>query len=213
MQWSRKYTWENKTWVCCGQLHFMAVHNFPPLAWPCFVGEPGNKPYLQQVMLHHPSCPWLQLSKTTWGCSLVLILSCPKALLAQTSTLRKRLFGEVVRQADNSLAFLSVQAVNGNLISFANEVKPLIPPHFVWHGCTGLDMLFTVCKTGGRRPGPFYHMNDISVYQGRQREERGSQSHFVHTFVLLFPSIFSYSKRSKLGQWKALETRLGGFNN
>ena len=30
----------------------------------------------------------------------------------------------------------------------------------------------TVCKNGGGRPGPFYHMNDVSVYQGRQREGR-----------------------------------------
>ena len=28
-----------------------------------------------------------------------------------------------------------------------------------------------VCKNGGGRPGPFYHMNDISVYLSRQRGE------------------------------------------
>ena len=27
----------------------------------------------------------------------------------------------------------------------------------------------TVCKNGGGRPGPFYHVNDVSVYLGRQR--------------------------------------------
>ena len=30
---------------------------------------------------------------------------------------------------------------------------------------------FAVCKNGGGRPGPFYHMNDISVYLSRQRGE------------------------------------------
>ena len=29
-----------------------------------------------------------------------------------------------------------------------------------------------VCKRGGGRPGPFYHVNDVSVYLGRQRGGR-----------------------------------------
>ena len=29
--------------------------------------------------------------------------------------------------------------------------------------------LLAVCKNGWGRPGPFYHMNDISIYLGRQR--------------------------------------------
>ena len=29
------------------------------------------------------------------------------------------------------------------------------------------------CKNGGGRPGIFYHVNDVSVYLGRQRGGRG----------------------------------------
>ena len=29
--------------------------------------------------------------------------------------------------------------------------------------------VFFIAFSGGERPGPFYHMNDVSVYQGRQR--------------------------------------------
>ena len=29
--------------------------------------------------------------------------------------------------------------------------------------------LLAVCKNGGGRPGSFYHVNDVSVYLGRQR--------------------------------------------
>ena len=42
---------------------------------------------------------------------------------------------------------------------------------------------FVVCKNGGGRPGPFYHMNDVSVYLGGQRGSntfcRGVQTHFA----------------------------------
>ena len=30
-------------------------------------------------------------------------------------------------------------------------------------------LMLAVCKNGGERPGPFYHVNEISVYLGRQR--------------------------------------------
>ena len=39
-------------------------------------------------------------------------------------------------------------------------------------GLPTVQFLITwVCKNGGGRPGPFYHMNDINVYLGRQRGE------------------------------------------
>ena len=31
-----------------------------------------------------------------------------------------------------------------------------------------------VLRSGGGRPGPFYHVNDVSVYLGRQRGEGSS---------------------------------------
>ena len=40
-------------------------------------------------------------------------------------------------------------------------------------------------KTEVGRPGPFYHVNDVSVYLGRQRGGRGPQSHFAHAFFVL----------------------------
>ena len=51
------------------------------------------------------------------------------------------------------------------------------PPSSVW--------LLAVCKNRGGRPGPFYHMNDVSVYLGRQLGE-GSPitTHFVHVFFV-----------------------------
>ena len=38
--------------------------------------------------------------------------------------------------------------------------------------CPPFDWLSTCTqKNGGGRPGPFYHVDDINVYLGRQREE------------------------------------------
>ena len=42
-------------------------------------------------------------------------------------------------------------------------------------------------KNRGGEPGPFYHINDVSVYQGRQRGGGvpRSRNTFVHTFFTL----------------------------
>ena len=44
-----------------------------------------------------------------------------------------------------------------------------------------------VCKNGGGRPSPFYHVNDVSVYLGRQRGEGSpiERTHFMHIFFIL----------------------------
>ena len=39
--------------------------------------------------------------------------------------------------------------------------RPSFPPFSFWS--------LAVCKNGGGSPGPFYHVNDIGVYLGRQR--------------------------------------------
>ena len=52
-----------------------------------------------------------------------------------------------------------------------------------------------------RRPGPFYHMNDISVYLGRQREGPPLEELlFAHTFLCFEPEVvcFSLHEHSKL---------------
>ena len=42
-------------------------------------------------------------------------------------------------------------------------------------------------KNRGGRPGPFYHINDVSVYLGRQKGWKGPRSRntFVHTSFTL----------------------------
>ena len=43
-------------------------------------------------------------------------------------------------------------------------------------------------KNGGVRPGPFYYVNDVSVYQGRQRGGEWSpieRMYFAHAFFVL----------------------------
>ena len=60
---------------------------------------------------------------------------------------------------------------------------------------------FAVRTNGRGRPGQFYHVNDVSLYQGRQREEGSSieRTHFVHTFFVLNQGgMFLLSKCSKL---------------
>ena len=50
----------------------------------------------------------------------------------------------------------------------------------------------------GERPGPFYHVNDISVYLGRQRGE-GSPieiTHFTHTFFILNQEQYIFDSRT-----------------
>jgi len=44
-----------------------------------------------------------------------------------------------------------------------------------------------VCKNRGGRPGPFYHMSDVSVYLGRQRWGGflDQTMHFAHAFFIL----------------------------
>ena len=44
-----------------------------------------------------------------------------------------------------------------------------------------------MCKNGGGRPGSFYHVNDVSVYVGRQSGGRVlDRMNAFHTHVLRF---------------------------
>ena len=49
---------------------------------------------------------------------------------------------------------------------------------------------FTVCENGGRRPGPFYHMNDVTVYLGKQKGG-GSLTKRMHFVYRLCPEAAS----------------------
>ena len=66
----------------------------------------------------------------------------------------------------------------------------------------------TVCKNrggGGGRPGSFYHVNDISVYLGRQRGRRvPNQKNAFHAHTLCFePGVvhFSFSNVTNSSVW------------
>ena len=63
------------------------------------------------------------------------------------------------------------------------------------------------CKNGGGRPGLFYHVNDVSVYLGRQREGGVSdKKNAFCTCVIRFEpgvvrfSLLGCSKLQRLGQ-------------
>ena len=45
----------------------------------------------------------------------------------------------------------------------------------------------TVCKIGGRRPGPFYHTNDINFHPDRQSGDKCStgKMYFTHKFFVM----------------------------
>ena len=61
-----------------------------------------------------------------------------------------------------------------------------------------------VCKNGGGRPGPFYHVNDVSVYVGRQSgggvldRMNAFHTHVLHIELGLVHVCFSLRKLSKL---------------
>ena len=68
------------------------------------------------------------------------------------------------------------------------------PPSSVW--------LLAVCKNGSGRPGPFYHMNDVSIYLGRQSVGVPNHNPFcarVLHFVVRF-LLHKCSKLKHLGQ-------------
>ena len=69
-------------------------------------------------------------------------------------------------------------------------------------GFDGLQYAKIVGERVAGRLGPFYHVNDVSVYLGRQREERVlDQKHSFYTCVLHFePRVvrFSLCEHSKL---------------
>jgi len=47
--------------------------------------------------------------------------------------------------------------------------------------------LLAVCKKGGGKPGPFYHVNDVSVYRGGEvpnQKKNKKKKHFAHAFFV-----------------------------
>ena len=64
---------------------------------------------------------------------------------------------------------------------------------------------FAVCKNGGGRPVPFYHMNDISVYLGTRRRKGFPNEimHFAHAFFVLNQEwyIFRFANIRNSSDW------------
>ena len=81
-------------------------------------------------------------------------------------------------------------------------------PPFVFLGLPTVQFMITCSiqkrmqKNRGGRPGLFYHVNDVFVYLGRQREGRGPQSNerILHTHSSFWTrsNTFSLRKHSKL---------------
>ena len=59
--------------------------------------------------------------------------------------------------------------------------------------------VFAVCKNGGERPGPFYHMNDVSVYLGRQRG--GGVPNWKKVFCACERYIFRFTNVKNSSAW------------
>ena len=60
-------------------------------------------------------------------------------------------------------------------------------------------LLLAVCKTKRRRPGPFCHVNDVSVYLGRQRGEGGGVPDCISHMLFVLKAIKNWTvERSEL---------------
>ena len=77
--------------------------------------------------------------------------------------------------------------------------------HYILASFPGLlysSWLLAAYKNGGGRPGLFYHVNDVSVYLGRQR--RGGVPHWKKAFHTCVFHFELYVLGSKTGQWEGL---------
>ena len=66
----------------------------------------------------------------------------------------------------------------------------MYPPSSLWS--------LAVCKNGGGRPGIIHHMNDVSVYLGRQRGGGVTGHSWTRSSFLTKSGTLSLCKRSKL---------------
>lgn len=128
----------------------------------------------------HKTFPWLV---SGWACVHVGILVLIQFLIARIRLTIDRLDSRpqegCLLQPDNTTYCVA----GPHILHFFGDSRNFLlqmssPKH--WHIAptissalviTMLSPVFEVCKNGEERPGPFYHVNEVSVYLGRQRGE------------------------------------------
>ena len=136
-------------------LYFIELSNL--IASTAFLqGNPTSK--YQGVL--HATKSILKEEGTRAFWSVIHIASTPRILLShkwkcQDSVRVKTEYGIIHTEYDNE--------------RYSGTVASWLLPHHSQAFPLSSFWLLAVCKTGGGRPDPFYHLNLVSVYLGRQR--------------------------------------------